>query len=85
LDGIRQAVDYLAGHSLMTVQRLLVKLNLRYKRGRRYVHSPDPDYDRKLRAIAQVTAQVQADPSGINLWSGFDYWMVTPNCCRGWS
>jgi transposase len=63
LDGIRQAVDELREHSLMTVQRLLVKLNLRYKRGRRYVHSPDPDYDRKLSAIAQVRAQVQADPA----------------------
>ena len=63
LDGIRQVVDYLAGQSLMTVQRLLVKLGLRYKRGRLYVHSPDAEYDRKQAYIAQIAAQVQADPA----------------------
>lgn len=63
LDGIRQVVDELAGHSLTTVQRWLVKLGLHYKRGRRYVHSPDPDYDHKLHVIAQIRAQVQAHPA----------------------
>lgn len=38
--------------------RLLARLGIRYKRGREYVHSPDPDYDAKLALITalQLTA-----------------------------
>lgn len=51
LDGLRQAVDWLAGLSVSGIWRLLQRLGLPYKRGRRYVHSPDPDYERKLARV----------------------------------
>lgn len=63
LAGIREVVGYLAGHSLMTVQRLLARLEVSYKRGRLYVHSPDPDYDSKQAYIRQLAALVQAEPA----------------------
>jgi transposase len=34
-----------------------------YKRGRRYTHSPDPDYDRKMAYIVALWERVRADPS----------------------
>lgn len=63
LAGIREQVDYLAGHSLMTVQRLLVRLRVNYKRGRLYVHSPDPDYDRKQAYVQECITAVRAQPT----------------------
>lgn len=62
LAGIRQAVVWLGDKSLTTVWRCLRRLGIVYKRGRRAVHSPDPDYDRKLAHIAQVWQQVRQDP-----------------------
>lgn len=58
-------MPWLAGCSLGGVQRLLRRLGLVYKRGRRYVHSPDPDYDAKLATIAQAHAQARADPAHV--------------------
>jgi transposase len=78
-------MDYLAGHSLMTVQRLLVKLGLSYKRGRLYVHSPDPDYDRKLAYIAQITAQVQTEPSHVLLYADEFTYYRRPSVAQGYA
>lgn len=52
LDGLRQVVPWLARCSLAGVCKLLRRLGLRYKRGRRHLHSPDPAYDAKLRVLA---------------------------------
>lgn len=62
LAGIGQQVGWLQSASLTTVWRTLRGLGRVYKRGRAYVHSPDPDYDRKLAYIAHLTAQVRAQP-----------------------
>jgi hypothetical protein len=43
--------------------RLLKRLGITYKRGRDYVHSPDPDYQAKQAAIAAAWREVQADPA----------------------
>jgi hypothetical protein len=48
LDGLRQVVAWLRPLSLAGVWRLLRRLGLRYKRGRQYLHSPDPAYRAKL-------------------------------------
>lgn len=42
--------------------RLLARLGIAYKRGRDYVHSPDPDYAAKLAALRSAHAAVLADP-----------------------
>lgn len=67
LDGIRQAVSWLKPLSLPGVWKLLKRYRLVYKRGRRYVHSPDPQYASKAARLRQATQEVQADPEHIVL------------------
>ena len=47
LDGLRQVVNWLRGLSLAGVHKLLRRLGIRYKRGRRYVHSPTQSMTRR--------------------------------------
>jgi transposase len=42
--------------------QLLNRLGISYKRGRDYLHSPDPDYAAKLAQVAAARATAQADP-----------------------
>ncbi len=67
LDGLRQAVDWLHPLSLVGVHRLLWRLKLHYKRGRRYVHSPDVLYAAKVATIGYVCARAQAEPEQITV------------------
>jgi transposase len=60
LGGLRQAVWVLRGYTLAGIWKLLKRLKLHYKRGREYLHSPDPDYNLKLTYIAAATQQAQA-------------------------
>lgn len=62
LAGIRQAVPWLATVSLPGISQVLDRFDIAYKRGRRYVHSPDPDYPAKAARLRSVWQQVQADP-----------------------
>lgn len=51
--------------SLGGIQRLLRRLRVHYRRGRRYVHSPDPNYEVKMTAINAALAEARADPQRI--------------------
>ncbi len=62
LDGLRQVVVWLRGLSLAGVYKLLRRLGIRYKRGRRYVHSPDPEYDEKMKVIEAIRQLVAQEP-----------------------
>ena len=62
LDGIRQAVPWLTSVSLPGIWKLLERFDLVYKRGRRYVHSPDPEYLSKRARICWAWHEVQRDP-----------------------
>src|SRR5690348_9263367 len=66
LDGVRQAVSWLSpqGHpiSLPGLWKLLKRLGVSYKRGRRYVHSPDLEYDKKLLLIEQAKRVCRHEP-----------------------
>ena len=62
LAGLRQTVAWLQPLSLVGVHRLLHRLRIRYKRGRHYVHSPDPDYDAKLANVQHVHDLVAQEP-----------------------
>jgi len=62
LDGLRQVVSWLRGLSLAGVHKLLRRLGIRYKRGRRYVHSPDPEYDQKMAILQTIRELVAAEP-----------------------
>jgi hypothetical protein len=44
------------------LHRLLRRLGIHYKRGRSYIHSPDPDYEAKLALIAACRQRVRAEP-----------------------
>ncbi len=62
LEGLRQVVDWLKDLTLAGVHKILRRLGIHYKRGRRYVHSPDPEYDEKLAVIQIVRELVEAEP-----------------------
>lgn len=66
LDGLRQVVDWLKPDdhpiSLPGLCKLLKRWGVSYKRGRRSVHSPDLEYDKKLLLIEQAKRQCQDDP-----------------------
>jgi hypothetical protein len=51
LASIRGAIGWMGALSLSGVWRVLRRLEVGDKRGRDYLHSPDPDYDAKLEAI----------------------------------
>jgi hypothetical protein len=67
LAGIRQAVPWLATVSLPGISQVLDRFDIAYKRGRRYVHSPDPDYPAKAARLRSVWQQVQANPTRLVL------------------
>lgn len=49
------------------VWRLLSRLGISYKRGREYLHSPDPDYSEKLRLLREIWQAVQSAPERCRL------------------
>jgi hypothetical protein len=59
LAGLRQAVPWLQTYSLPGVWQLLRRFGIRYKRGRRYVHSPDLAYADKVTHLAEIRAAVE--------------------------
>lgn len=54
------ALLWLATLSDAGVHRLLRRLDLRYRRGQEHLHSPDPDYRAKLRAVARARQAAKA-------------------------
>jgi hypothetical protein len=64
LDGLRRVVPWLAGRSRGAGHGLLRRLGVASKRaskrGRRYGHAPDPDYEAKLAVVAQAQARAHA-------------------------
>ncbi len=63
LAGLRHVRKWLADLSVPGIRALLRRWQLVYKRGRRYVHSPDPAYDQKLAAVARARRAAQAAPT----------------------
>jgi DDE superfamily endonuclease len=62
---LADVLKQLAGWRVRTCQGLgqvLARLGIVYKRGRDYIHSPDPDYEAKLAAVQQARQIAQADP-----------------------
>jgi transposase len=57
--GLREVSPWL---TLPAIHKLLHRLNITYKRGRDYVHSPDPFYDLKLAYIQRAQSMVKAEP-----------------------
>jgi hypothetical protein len=62
-----RVIPWLRGRARGTIARLLRRLGLRYKRGRRYLHSPDPAYAAKLAAITAAQLFARAHPQRVVL------------------
>lgn len=62
LDHLLRTCDWLNLTSQAGLWRLLRRLGIAYKRGRTYLHSPDPDYDAKLAYRDACFALVMANP-----------------------
>lgn len=58
LSSLGRVCDWLGLESQSGVWRLLKRLNIRYKLGRSYIHSPDSDYIGKLQTIQFVIQHV---------------------------
>lgn len=63
LGAIQRVCVWLASYSRSGVWRLLRALDIRWKRGRLYLHSPDPAYEPKLARVAALRQLVAADPT----------------------
>lgn len=59
LDALQQVITWMRRLSFAGIHRVLDRLTIRYKRGRDYVHSPDPDYRVKLADIARCLDQAR--------------------------
>lgn len=62
LHALRQTIDWLRHLTLVGVSRLLTRLQIHYKRGRLYLHSPDLAYDTKRDSIELKRLRVQYRP-----------------------
>jgi len=65
LDGLRRRVSWLWTVSLPTVANVLKRFHLASKRGRQYLHSPDPAYSDKLRKIEAARILAQQAPEEV--------------------
>lgn len=86
LAALGQAVPWLHDRAPGTIAGILRRLRLRYKRGRLYLHSPDPAYDAKLRAItgAQVLARACPDQVVLLYQDEVTYYR-RPTLARAWA
>jgi hypothetical protein len=67
LTDLGAVIPWLAGRRPGSVWRILRRLAIRYKRGRLYLHSPDPAYDTKLAAITAAQLLAHAHPEAVVL------------------
>jgi DDE superfamily endonuclease len=83
---VGRAVPWLRGRAPGTIRRILRRLRVRYKRGRLYLHSPDPAYDAKLRAVtgAQVLARACPDRAVLLYEDELTYYR-RPTLARDWA
>lgn len=81
-----RGVPWLRGRARGSVGRILRRLGVRYKRGRLYLHSPDPAYDAKLAAVTAAQALARAHPGAVVLLyqDEFTYYR-RPSVGRGWA
>jgi hypothetical protein len=57
---LRETCDWLRLAGDGSLAALLARLGIPYKRGRDYIHSPDPDYPAKRERVAQIVAEARA-------------------------
>jgi transposase len=62
LAALTKVVAWMALLTCGGVHRILRRLSISYRRGQRHVHSPDLEYEVKVKAIAAVQIEVRATP-----------------------
>ena len=62
---LMQSCPWLRVHTPSGLWQVLDRLDIRYKRGRSYVHSPDPHYEAKVAHLEAAWATAQAQPQQI--------------------
>jgi len=62
LKRLLEVCDWLQLTTLGGLSQLLQRLKISYKRGRAYLHSPDPDYDGKLSLIELAKLRAKYEP-----------------------
>ena len=83
---MRRSLDLVAGYSLSGVWRLLRALEIRYKRGRLALHSPDPDYEAKRDQAEACVAEARAEPRRVvALYLDELTYYRQPTLDRGWT
>ena len=65
LEDFQRVVDWLSAVSLSGIYQLLKRLQVSYKRGRMSLHSPDPEYNKKLAVIRNAKAECAAHPGKV--------------------
>jgi hypothetical protein len=88
LTDLAQIIPWLRGRGRGVIQRVLRRLHLRYKRGRAYLHSPDPAYGAKVAAITAAQAFAHADPAHVVLLYQYQdecTYHRRPSVARGWA
>lgn len=77
---------WLRGRRPASVHRILRRLDVRYKRGRAYSHSPDPAYDAKLAAVTAAQLLARANPGAVVLLYQDEFtYHRRPTVSRGWA
>jgi hypothetical protein len=65
LAALLTAVHWLGALTLSGLCRLLARLGVRYRRCQEHLHSPDPEYDAKIAAVAEARAEAAARPGAV--------------------
>ena len=85
LAALLTAVLWLGGLTASGLSQLLARLGVRYRRGQEHLHSPDPEYQAKLAAIAAARAEAARRP-GIVIFVYQDEFTTCrrPSVARAW-
>jgi transposase len=65
LAALSKAVAWMACLKEAAVCRMLRRLGVRYRRGQEHLHSPDPDYDAKMRAVLAARHEAASRPGQV--------------------
>jgi len=65
LAALLAAVLWLGGVTPSGLSQLLARLGVRYRRGQEHLHSPDPEYQAKMAAVAAARAEAAGRPGAV--------------------
>lgn len=86
LADLGRVLPWLRGRAPASARRILGRLGVRHKRGRAYVHSPDPSYDAKLAAVTAAQMLARADPEAVVLlYEDECTYRRRPTVARAWA